>query len=156
MLRIEAKQWKNKQNEMYFYFIFCLLRAAPAAYGGSQARDWIWGVAAGLHHSHSNTGYEMHPPPSPHGNGRSSTHWARPGIEPLSSWTLVRFVSTELRWELWDAILNRVVREDVLHWVYSKNRVWETCKWVTYLGVDSEEEEWWNRKSRQGRRKMPV
>ena len=43
----------------YFYFVlfFCLFalsRAAPAAYGGSQARGQFGAVAAGLHHSHSN------------------------------------------------------------------------------------------------------
>jgi len=30
-------------------------RVTPAAYGGSQARGGIRTVAAGLHHSHSNT-----------------------------------------------------------------------------------------------------
>ena len=35
-----------------------------------------------------------------HGNTRSLIHWARSGIEPESSWMLVRFVSTELQWEL--------------------------------------------------------
>ena len=35
-----------------------------------------------------------------HGNTRSLTHRARPGIEPVSSWILVRFVSTEPRREL--------------------------------------------------------
>ena len=40
------------------YFIFCLLRAALAAYGGSQARGPIGAVAAGLCHSHSNSGPE--------------------------------------------------------------------------------------------------
>ena len=34
-----------------------------------------------------------------HGNARSLTHWARPGIEPTSSWILVGFISTELWWE---------------------------------------------------------
>ena len=29
-----------------------------------------------------------------HGNTRSLTHWATPGIEPATSWFLVRFVST--------------------------------------------------------------
>jgi len=28
-----------------------------------------------------------------HGNTRSLTHWMRPGIEPVSSWILVRFVT---------------------------------------------------------------
>ena len=35
-----------------------------------------------------------------HGNARPLTHRARPGIEPMSSWILVRFVTTEPRWEL--------------------------------------------------------
>ena len=35
-----------------------------------------------------------------HGNARSLTHRARPGIEPVSSCILVRFVSTEPWWEL--------------------------------------------------------
>ena len=35
-----------------------------------------------------------------HGNTRSLTHWAIPGIEPGSSWLLVRFVSTEPQREL--------------------------------------------------------
>ena len=40
--------------------------AAPGAYRGSQARGWIGAAAAGLHHSHNNTGY--------------LTHWVRPGV----------------------------------------------------------------------------
>jgi len=35
-----------------------------------------------------------------HGNARSLTLWARPGIEPASSWILVGFISTEPQWEL--------------------------------------------------------
>ena len=38
--------------------------------------------------------------PTACGNIRSSTHWARPGMEPASSRILVRFVSTEPQWEL--------------------------------------------------------
>ena len=37
-----------------FYFI-CLFRAAPSAYGSSQARGQIRASAASLCHSHSNT-----------------------------------------------------------------------------------------------------
>ena len=37
-----------------FLFVFVLLfRAAPMAYGGSQARGQIGATAAGLHHNHS-------------------------------------------------------------------------------------------------------
>ena len=35
-----------------------------------------------------------------HDNARSLTHWARPWIEPVSSWILVRFISTEVRQQL--------------------------------------------------------
>ena len=46
---------------LFLYFIFCLFAfsgAAPAAYGGSQARGLIGAVAAGLRQSHSNVGSE--------------------------------------------------------------------------------------------------
>ena len=35
-----------------------------------------------------------------HGNTRSLTHWARPGIELISSWILVRCVTSEPQREL--------------------------------------------------------
>ena len=35
-------------------FFFCLFRATPATYGGSQAKGLIGAIAAGLHHSHGN------------------------------------------------------------------------------------------------------
>ena len=58
---------------LFFHF-----RAAPEAYGGFQARGWMWAIAS-LHHSHS--------------NARSLTYWARPGFEPTSSWILVGFIT---------------------------------------------------------------
>ena len=39
-----------------FIYLFLIFRAAPVAYGGSQARGQIGVIAAGLRHSHSNTG----------------------------------------------------------------------------------------------------
>ena len=42
-----------------------LIRAAPAAYGGSQARGQIEAVAASLCQSHSNAGSEPHLRPTP-------------------------------------------------------------------------------------------
>ena len=69
-----------------FVLSFCLSRAAPAAYGGSQARGRIRAVANGLCHSHGNAG--------------SLTHWVRPGINPETSWFLVGFVSTGPQREL--------------------------------------------------------
>ena len=81
----------------YFYlfiYLFCLFRAAPAAYGSSQQ---------GLNQS-----CRCQPTPQPQQYGirgasvtyatacssaRSLTHWARPEIEPASSWILVGFVT---------------------------------------------------------------
>ena len=45
--------------------IFLPARAAPAAYGSSQARGLLGAVAAGLHHSHSNRGSEPCLRPTP-------------------------------------------------------------------------------------------
>ena len=45
--------------------IICLFRAAPVAYGGSQARALIRAGAAGLCHSHSHAGSEPRLRPTP-------------------------------------------------------------------------------------------
>ena len=43
---------KHKRAMLDFFFpLFCLFRAAPGVYGGSQARGPIRAVAAGLDHS---------------------------------------------------------------------------------------------------------
>ena len=83
-------------------FVF-LLRAAPSAYGGSQARCIIQVTAASLHHSHSNAGSEPHLQPTyttSHSDAGSLTQQVRPGIEPTTSWFLVRFISAVPSWEL--------------------------------------------------------
>ena len=74
----------------FFWSSFCLFAipwATTAAYGGSQARDRIWAVATGLHHSTQFT-------------AGSLTHWVRPGIKPKTSWFLVEFIFTGPQWEL--------------------------------------------------------
>ena len=42
------------------FFFFFFFRAAPLAYGSSQARGWIGTAATGLCHSHSNAGSKLH------------------------------------------------------------------------------------------------
>ena len=58
-----------KEERVLFYFIlffvFCLFRATPAAYGGSQARGRVEAIAAGLCHSHSNSRSELRLRPTP-------------------------------------------------------------------------------------------
>ena len=77
---------RGSRVEAEHSFLFIYFRAAPAAYGGSQARGWIGTAVAGLHHSHS--------------SARSLTHSERPGSEPMSSWIPVGFVTTEPQREL--------------------------------------------------------
>ena len=52
-------QWNRTESPEFFFFNFLFFlsfsRAAPTAYGGSQARGLIGDVAAGLCHSDSNT-----------------------------------------------------------------------------------------------------
>ena len=77
LIKVKSTANQNLWSMQDKIFLFWLFRAEPAAYGGSRARGLIEAVAAS--HSHS--------------NARSLTHWARPGIEPETSWFLVGFVS---------------------------------------------------------------
>ena len=86
----------------YFLFLFILLfRAALKAYGNSRA-----GVKSELQPLAYTTAQQCRiwavseTYTTAHGNGRSLTHWARPGIELQSSWILVGFVTTEPQQEL--------------------------------------------------------
>ena len=58
-----------------FFLSFCLFRAEPTAYGGSQARGPIGAVATGLHQSYSNSGSQ----PQLH-----HSSWQRWILDPLS------------------------------------------------------------------------
>ena len=58
----------NVQRTISFFFFFGLFafsRAAPASYGGSQARGLSRAAATGLHQSHSNSGSEPRLRPTP-------------------------------------------------------------------------------------------
>ena len=92
-----------------FFFFVCLFvfRATPVAYGSSQARGGIFvgskrrirAVAVGLHHRYATC-------TTAHSNAWSFTHWARPGIKPASSLTIVGFITTAPPWELLGLVLN--------------------------------------------------
>ena len=53
------------QEFLFFFSLFAFSRAAPVAYGGSQARGLIGAVATGMCNSHSNTGSELRLQPIP-------------------------------------------------------------------------------------------
>ena len=50
---------------LFIFVFFAFFRAAPVAYGGSQARGLIGVVAAGLRQSHSNGRSKPRLPPTP-------------------------------------------------------------------------------------------
>ena len=50
---------------LFIFIFFYFFRAAPEAYGDSQARGGIRATAAGLHHPHSNAKSEPHLQPTP-------------------------------------------------------------------------------------------
>ena len=58
-----SKNWNNYGGVTYVFI--WLFRATPSAYGGSQARGRIGATAAGLYHSHSNTGSKPRLEPTP-------------------------------------------------------------------------------------------
>ena len=75
--------------------LFCLFRAEPKAYGGSSESNQscsCWPTPQPQQHGIQATSVTY---TTAHGNAGSLTHWVRPGIEPVSSWRLVRFVSVE-------------------------------------------------------------
>ena len=47
-------EYKTRNHKFFFFSVF--FRAAPVAYGGSQARGQVGAVATCLHQSHSNAG----------------------------------------------------------------------------------------------------
>ena len=88
----------------FFFLFFGLFRAIPMAYEGSQARGLIGATVAGLHQSPTATQVpscicNLHHSSRQHWI-LNPLSWARPGIEPASSWILVRLISSEPRWEL--------------------------------------------------------
>ena len=87
-------------KKRYTFFFLFLFRAVPIAHGGSLARGWIGATAASLYHSHAGSKPRLVTYTTAHGNARSLTYCARPGIKPTTSWFLVRFVTTVPRREL--------------------------------------------------------
>ena len=100
----------------FFFFFFCLFRATPAAHGGSQARGLIGATSQScqsiLQPQQLGIWAMSETYTTAHGNARSLTDWARPGIRPTTSWFLVGFVSPAPWWEFQDFIFS--VKES--HW----------------------------------------
>ena len=80
-------------HSLCIFFSFCLFRAAPVAYGSSQTGGQIGAIVAGPHQLRIQAMSSTYT--TVHGNTQIFNPQARAGIEPASSWVLVRFVSTE-------------------------------------------------------------
>ena len=63
--------------------MFCIFRAKPVAYGGSQARGWIRTTAASPHHNHSNARSEPRLRP----NHSSQQCWIHNPLSKARDWT---------------------------------------------------------------------
>ena len=65
-----------------------------------------------------------------HSNAGSLTHWARPGIELLSSWILVRFVTAELQQELQaSTVKDHILRNST--WMLEEE-MYSLCSWLLW------------------------
>ena len=102
--------FSSPRNGIFFFFAF-FLGLHPQIYGSSQARSRIRAVAAGLRHSHRQRQIrdESATYTTVHCNMGSLTHWARPGIEPASSWLLVKFI-----FAAWNGILKLSIRNHLV------------------------------------------
>ena len=113
-------QWMVCWN--FFFGCFCLFRATPVAYVGSQARSRNGAVAAGLCHSQSNARSKPCLRPTLHSSWQRQTinPLSKPGIESASSWILVKFISTEPWCELTrNLFFTRYFHRQVRGWLYS-------------------------------------
>ena len=89
-------------------FFFGLFRASPMAYGSSPlgVESVLQLLAYAISHCNTKCKPQSVTNTIAHGNTRgSSTHWARPWIEPVSSWILAGFFTTEPQWELLENVL---------------------------------------------------
>ena len=86
---------REAQSESQTWTFVLFFRAAPIAYGSSQARGWIGTTAASLYHSHSSTATldPSHICDLCHSLQQCRIlNPLRPGIEPTSSWRLHRIL----------------------------------------------------------------
>ena len=61
---VSSNTWAISSPSKFFFFLiffnFFIFRATPAAYRSSWARGQNGAAAAGLHHNHDNTGFQVH------------------------------------------------------------------------------------------------
>ena len=119
--------WVHENSCLYswnflFIYLFNLFRAVPAAYGNSQARGQI---SCSCQPTPQPQQHHIEPHLQPTWkcrirlmeNAGSLIHGVRPGIEPMFSWILLRFVTTGPRWEfLGIFLIPRLFFDPTLGW----------------------------------------
>ena len=95
----EELQPQERVFSLINQLIYLFFRSAPMAYGRSEAGGQIGATAAGLCHRKIWDPISSATYTTACGN-TGSWPWARPGIEPASSLTLVGFITAEPQWEL--------------------------------------------------------
>ena len=119
ILNPQSHQGSPRKAFFFFFFLGPHLRHMKFPRLGVQLELQL----LALHHSHSNIRSELclQPNTTTHGNAGSLTQWARPGIEPATSWFLVRFISTAP----WQELLEKLFLTIPLspgwrrHWVFN-------------------------------------
>ena len=97
---INHKRYGRLSFLLFFLFVCLFLRATPVAYGSFQARGQIRAASA-LHHSHCNVGSEPLLRPTPQFTAMPILNpLIEAGVEPVSSWILVGFITAEPQREL--------------------------------------------------------
>ena len=88
---LSFQKWNILSLSIFFGFLGPYLRhmEVPRLEAESELQLLAYTTATPQPQQHKSVTYT-----TAHCNARSLTHWAKPGIEPTSSWILVRFVST--------------------------------------------------------------
>ena len=88
----------------FFFFFFCFLGPHPQHMEVPrlevQSELQLLAYSTAIATSNLSLVCDLHHSTTAQGNARSLTHWARPGIKPVSSRMLVRFISEEPWWQV--------------------------------------------------------
>ena len=124
---------------LFLFFSFSLFKAAPVAYGGSQARVPIEAVATSLCQGHSNTGSELSLQPTPRLTATPDpqpTEWGQ-GSNLRPHGCQSGSLTSEPWWELYAFLLsNNVYSISSAHFSVKFFLFWCWVVWAVYVCLD--------------------
>ena len=123
MYTLLKRQWHGCFFLVLFCFVFvCFGGGCTCAYGSSKARGQMWAVAAGLHHSHSNTRSKLNLQPTPQLTATELRDWTHVLMD--TSWVYYHWAMTMV----W---LFTSENHDIL-WRYEDECIMEDLKFCWY------------------------